>query len=140
VVEFLWAGRQCHIVDSDTVGDIHVDLVLAAIGGLDDSIVGSIVSSIVGFPIVGSIVGFAIIRLTVDFAIIGLIVGCSIIGLIVGFAIIGSFVGSVISTLERSLFLFFPFSVVDKIAVARTMIYMPFNSLPARGQEDGEVI
>ena len=73
-----------------------MDLVLAAIGALDDSIVGS--------------------------------------------AIIGLIVGSAISTLEMSLFLFFPFSVVNKSAVAGTMIYMPLISFPARVQEDGEVM
>ena len=93
------------------------DLVLAAICALDDSIVGSIVGSV----IVGSIVGFAIV---------GSIV-CSIVGSIVGSAII---------TLELSLFLFFPFSVVDKSAVVGTMIYMPLISFPARVQEDGEVM
>jgi len=104
-----------------------VDLVLAAIGALDDSIVGSIV----GAAIIGSIVGSAIV---------GSIVGFVIIGSIVGFAIIGSIVGFAISTLELLLFLFFPFSVVDKSAVAGTMIYMPLISFPARVQEDGEVM
>jgi hypothetical protein len=95
-----------------------VDLVFAAIGALDDSIVGSvIVGSIVGSVIIGSIVGSAI----------------------VGSVIVGSaIVGSAISTLELSLFLFFPFLVVDKSAVAGTMIYMPLISFPARLQEDGE--
>ena len=66
-----------------------MDLVLAAIGALDDSIVGS--------------------------------------------AIIGLIVGSAISTLEMSLFLFLPFSVVDdRSAVAGTMIYMPLISFSAR--------
>jgi hypothetical protein len=73
-------------------------------------------------------------------AIVGSIVGSAIVGLIVGFAIIGSIVGSAISTLELSLFLFFPFSVVDKSAVAGTMIYMPLISFLARLQEDGEVM
>jgi len=42
---------------------------------------------------------------------------------------------------EVSLFLFFPFSVVDdRSAVAGTMIYMPLISFPARVQEDGEVM
>jgi len=42
---------------------------------------------------------------------------------------------------ELSLFLFFPFSVVDdRSAVAGTMIYMPLISFPARVQEDGEVM
>jgi len=63
-----------------------VDLVLAAIGALDDSIVGSIVG-------------------------------------------------------ELSLFLLFPFSVVDdRSAVAGTMIYMLLISFPARLQEDSEVM
>jgi len=47
---------------------------------------------------------------------------------------------STISSLELSLFLFFPFLVVDKSAVAGTMIYMPLISFPARVQEDGEVM
>jgi len=61
VVGFIWASHQCHILDSEIVRDFRVDLVLAAIGVLDDSILGSIVGSIVGSAIVGSIVGFAII-------------------------------------------------------------------------------
>jgi hypothetical protein len=102
-----------------------VDLVLAAIGAFADSIVGSILGSIVGSAIIGSIVGSAII------------------GSIVGSAIIGSIVGSAIIALgsELSLFLFLPFSVVDdRSAVAGTMIYMPLISFPARVQEDGEVM
>jgi hypothetical protein len=53
-----------------------------------------------------------------------------------------AFIGSVISTVESelSLFLFFRFSVVDKSAVAGTMIYMPLISFPARLKEDGEVM
>jgi hypothetical protein len=111
-----------------------VDLVLAAIGAFADSIVGSILGSIVGSAIIGSIVGSAII---------GSIVGSAIIGSIVGSAIIGSIVGSAIIALgsELSLFLFLPFSVVDdRSAVAGTMIYMPLISFPARVQEDGEVM
>jgi len=135
-VGFIWASRRCHILDSEIVRDFRVDLVLAAIGALDDSFVGLIVGS----AIVGSIVGFAIIGSIVGFAIIGSIVGFAIIGSIVGFAIISSIVGSAISTLELSLFLFFPFSVVNKSAVAGTMIYMPLISFPARVQEDGEVM
>jgi hypothetical protein len=49
----------------------------------------------------------------------------------------------VISSFENefSLFLFFPFSVVDeRSAVAGTMIYMPFILFPARVQEDGKVM
>ena len=44
---------------------------------------------------------------------------------------------------ELSLFLFFPFSVVDDssaVVVAGTMIYMPLISFPVRVQEDGEVM
>jgi len=42
---------------------------------------------------------------------------------------------------ELSLFLFFPFPVVDdRSAVAGTMIYMPLISFPARVQEDGKVM
>jgi len=44
---------------------------------------------------------------------------------------------------ELSLFLFFPFSIVDDrsaVVVAGTMIYMPLISFPARVQEDGEVM
>jgi len=126
VVRFICASCRCHIPDSEIVRDFRVDLVLAAIGALDDSIVGSIVRSIVG-SIVGS-------------AIVGSIVGSAIVGLIIGSAIIGSIVGSAISTLELSLFLFFPFLVVDKSVVAATMIYMPMISFPARVQEDGEVM
>ena len=95
-----------------------MDLVLDALrteeaGGFVDAIIGLIVDSIVGSEIVGPIVGSAII---------------------------GSIVGSAISTLELSLFLFFPFSVVDKSAVVGTMIYMPLISFPARLPEDGEVM
>jgi hypothetical protein len=70
--------------------------------------VGSIVSSIVG-SIVGSIVHF-----------------------IVDSVIVGSLVGSMISTLELSLFHFFPFSVVDTSAVSGTMLNMPLISHAAR--------
>ena len=52
---------------------------------------------------------------------------------------VDAIVGSAISTLELSHFLFFLFSVVDKSAVAGTMIFMPSISFPARVQEDGEV-
>ena len=116
------------------------DLVLAAIRALDDSIIGSIVGSIVGSAIVGWIVGSAIVGSIVGSAIVGSIVGAAIVGSIVGSAIIGSMLGSAISTLELSLFLFFTFSVVDKSAVAGTMIYMPLISFMARLQEDGEVM
>jgi len=57
--------------------------------------------------------------------------------------IVGLIVGSAISTLGSKLshFLFLPFSVVDdRSAVAETMISMPLISLPARVQEDGEVM
>jgi len=104
-----------------------VDLVLAAIGAVDDLIVGSIV----GCANVGSIVGSAIV---------GSMLCSAIVGSIVGYAIIGSIVGFAICTDELSLFLFFPCSVVDKSAVAGTMIYLPLISFPARVQEDGEVI
>jgi hypothetical protein len=97
-----------------------VDLVLAVKGALRTEEAGGFVDAIVG-SIVDSIVGS--------------IVGSAIIG-----SIVGSIVGSAISTLELSLFLFFPFSVVDKSAVAGTMIYMPLISFPARLQEDGEVM
>ena len=47
--------------------------------------------------------------------------------------------GSVL--IEVSLFLFLPFSVVDKrSAVAGIMIYMPLVIFPVRVQEDGEVM
>ena len=58
-------------------------------------------------------------------------------------SIVGLVVVSVISSLdsEVSLFLFFPFSVVDdRSAVAGIRIYMPFISLPARLQEDDKVM
>jgi len=117
-VGFIWASRRCHSLDSGIVRDFRVNLVLGALrteeaGGFVDAIVGSIVDSIVGSAIVGSIVGSAII---------------------------GSIVGSAISTLELSLFLCFPFSVVDKSAVAGTMINMAVISFPVRLQEDGEVM
>jgi len=118
VVGFICASRWCHIVDSEIVRDFRVDLVLAAIDALDDSTVGSIV----GYGIIDSIVGSVIV------------------GSIVDSAIIGSIVGSAISTLELSLFVFFLLSVVDKSAVAGTMIYMPLISFPARVQEDGKVM
>jgi len=57
--------------------------------------------------------------------------------------IVGLVVGSVISSLETglSLFLLFPFSVVDdRSAVAGTAMYMPLISLLARLLEDGEVM
>jgi hypothetical protein len=47
-VGFISASRRCQILDSEIVRDFRVDLVLAAIGALDDSIVGSIVGSSVG--------------------------------------------------------------------------------------------
>jgi hypothetical protein len=54
-------------------------------------------------------------------------------------SIVGLVVGSVLSQL--SLFLFLPCSVVDeRSVVAGTIIYMPLIILPARVQEDGEVI
>ena len=55
-------------------------------------------------------------------------------------SIVGSIVGSVILTLVLSLFLFFPFSAVDKSVVDGTMIYMPLIRIHARVQEDGEVM
>ena len=121
LVGFIWASRRCHSLDPGMVRDFRVDLVLSVegahrteeAGGFVDAIVGSIVDSIVGSAIVGSIVGSAII---------------------------GSIVGSAISTLELSLFLCFPFSVVDKSAVAGTMINMAVISFPVRLQEDGEVM
>jgi len=132
VVGFIWASRRCHILDCEIMSDFQVDLVLAVIGALDDSIVGSIVGSIVrsaivgsivGFPIIGSIVGSAIVGFAIVSLIVGsAIVGFGIVGLIVGSAIVGSIVGSAISTRVLSLFLFFPFSVVDMSAVAGTMI------------------
>jgi hypothetical protein len=125
-VGFIWASRRCHSLDSGIVRDFRVDLVLAVKGALRSEEAGVFVDAIVG-SIVGS-------------AIVGSIVGSAIVGSIVGFAIIGSIVGSAISTLELSLFLFFPFSVVDKSAVAGTMIYMPLISFPVRLQEDGEVM
>jgi hypothetical protein len=44
---FISASRRCQVLDSEIVRDFRVDVVLAAIGALDDSIVGSIVGSIV---------------------------------------------------------------------------------------------
>ena len=133
-VGYICASRQCHSLDSGIVSDFRVHLVLAVkgalrteeAGGFEYAIVGSIVDSIVRSAIVGSIVGSTIVGL--------------IVGLIVGSAIIGSIVGSAISTLELSVCLFFPFSVVDKSAVAGTIIYMPLISFPARLQEDGKVM
>jgi hypothetical protein len=93
-VGFIRASRRCQILVSQIVRDLRVDLVLATIGALDDSIVGSIVGSIV----------------------------CEGVG-------------------EASLILRFPFPVVDdRSVVAGTVIYMPLISLPARVQEDGEVM
>ena len=43
-----WASHWCHIFDNGIVRDFRVDLVLAAIGTLDDSIVCSIVGSAIG--------------------------------------------------------------------------------------------
>jgi hypothetical protein len=69
------------------------------------------------------------------------IVGSAIVGSIVRCAIVGSIVGSaVIGSIELSIFLFFPFSVVDKSVVTGNLIYMPSISFPARVQEDGEVM
>jgi len=144
VVGFICASCLCHILDSEIVRDFRVNLVLAVIGALDDVIVGSgIVGSIVGSAIIGSIVGSGIVgSAIVGSGIVGSgIVGSGIVGSgIVGSAIIGSIVGSAISTLELSLFLFFPFSVVDKSVLAGTKIFMPLISFPARLQEDGEVM
>jgi hypothetical protein len=127
-----------------------VDLVSAALGALDNKIVGLSEDWIVGCAIVGSMVGFAIICLILGSVIVGFanihfilgsaIVGFAIICLIVGTVNVGSIVGSAISTLELSLLLFFPFSVVDKSAVAGTMIVMPLICFPVRVQEDGEVM
>jgi len=47
-IGFIWASRRCHILDSGIVTDFQVDLGLAAIGALDDSIVGLIVGSAIG--------------------------------------------------------------------------------------------
>jgi len=115
-VGFIWASLQCHSLDSGIVRDFRVDLVLAVkgalrteeAGGFVDAIIGSIVDSIVGSAIVGFIVGSAIVS--------------SIVGSIVGSAIIGLIVGSAISILELSLFLFSPFSVVDKSAVHQQLL------------------
>jgi hypothetical protein len=74
-----------------------------------------------------------------DDAIVGSIVGSAIVGSIIG-SIVGSIVGSAISTLELSLFLCFPFSVVNKSAVVATIIYRPLISFPVGVQEDGEVM
>jgi len=108
-----------------------VDLVLAAISAVDNSNVGSIVGSIVGSAIVGSIVGSAIVHS---------IVGSAIVDFIIWSVIIGPIVGSAISTFELSLFLIFPFLVVDKSAFAGTIIYMPLISFLVRLYEDGEVM
>jgi hypothetical protein len=105
VVGFICASCPFHIHDSEIMRDFRVDLVLAAMSALDDSIVGSV-----------------------------------IVGWIVGSVIVGSIVGSAISTLELCLFLFFPFSAVNKSAVAGNIIYMTLISFPARVQEDGEVM
>jgi len=48
VVGFILASCRWHILDSETGRDFRVDLVLAAIGALDDLIVVSIVDLIVG--------------------------------------------------------------------------------------------
>jgi len=54
-------------------------------------------------------------------------------------ALDGSIVGSIVG--ELSLFLLFPFLVVDdRSAVMGTMIYMPLSSFLARLQEDGEAM
>jgi len=56
VIGFIWASRRGHILDSGIVRDFRVNLVLAAIGAHDDSIVGSIVGCVVG-SIVHSAIG-----------------------------------------------------------------------------------
>jgi hypothetical protein len=42
-VGFIWASCRCHNIDFEIMRDFQVNLVLAAIGAVDDSIVGSIV-------------------------------------------------------------------------------------------------
>jgi len=85
-VRFIWASHQCHMLGSEIVRHFRVDLVLAAIGALDDSVVGCIVG-------------------------------------------------------ELSVFLLFLFLVVDdRSAFTGTIIYVPLISLPARLQEDDEVM
>jgi hypothetical protein len=98
VVGFVWASRRCHILDSGIVRDFQVNLVCAVEGALSTEEAGGFIDAIVGVSehsIVGSVVDSV-------------------------------FIGSVISTLERelSLFRFFPFSVVDRSAVAGTIVYM----------------
>jgi len=62
----------------------------------------------------------------------------SIVGSIVH-SIVGSIVYSIVG--DRSLFVLFSFSVVDdRSAVAGTIIYIALITLPARLQEDGEVL
>ena len=114
VVRFIWASRLCNSFDSGIVRNFRVDLVLAAIGTHDDSIVDWIVDSIV-YSIVGSIV----------------------------YSIVGSIVGSVFSTVGSKLsrFLFLTCLVVNgRSAVAGTTIYMPSVSFLASVQEDGKVM
>jgi len=114
VVGFIWASCRCHILDSEIVRDFQVDSGLAVEGALSTAETGGFIDAIIGVSedsIVGSVVDSA-------------------------------FIGSVISTLESelSVFLCFPFSVVDRSAVVGTMIYLPLISFPARFNEDGEVM
>jgi hypothetical protein len=114
VVGFIWASCQCHILDSGIVRDFQVDLGLAVEDALSTVEAGGFIDAIKGVSedsIVGSVVDSA-------------------------------FRGSVISTLdsELSLFLFLPFSVVDRSAVAGTMICMPLINFLARLKEDGKVM
>jgi len=53
---------------------------------------------------------------------------------------VDTIVGSAICTLWLTLFLLFPFLVVDKSVVVGTMVYMLLISFPARMQEDGKVV
>ena len=60
---------------------------------------------------------------------------------IIGSVIIGSVISALESELSHFLYVSFSFLVVDdRSVVAGTMIYVPLISLPARLQDDGEVI
>ena len=69
-IGFIWASRRCHILDSGIVRDFRVDLVLAAIGALDDSIVGSIVGSILGSAIGGELSLFLLSSVVDDSSVV----------------------------------------------------------------------
>jgi hypothetical protein len=50
-IGFIWPSHWCHILDSGIVRDFQVDLVLAVICALNDTVVVSIVGCIVGSAI-----------------------------------------------------------------------------------------